>query len=31
LTGNGIETQKLSPLHLPVFSDLLAFAKDITS
>jgi len=31
LTGNGIETQKLIPLHLPVFSDLLAFAKDITS
>ena len=31
LTGNGLETQKLSPLHLPIFSDLLAFAKDMTS
>jgi D-glycero-D-manno-heptose 1,7-bisphosphate phosphatase len=31
LTGNGVETQKLSPPHVPVFSDLLAFAKDITS
>ena len=31
LTGNGIETQKLKPLHLPIFSDLLEFAKDITS
>ena len=31
LTGNGIETQKLRPLHLAVFSDLLAFAKDLTS
>jgi len=31
LTGNGIETQKLSPRHIPIFSDLLAFAKDITS
>jgi hypothetical protein len=31
LTGNGIETQRLSPLHLPIFSDLLEFAKAITS
>ena len=31
LTGSGIETQKLSLHHVPVFSDLLAFAKDITS
>ena len=31
LTGNGIETQKLSPLHLPIFSDLLEFAKAVTS
>ena len=31
LTGNGIKTQRLSPLHLPIFNDLLAFAKDITS
>ena len=31
LTGNGIETQKLSPPEVPIFSDLLAFAKDITS
>ena len=31
LTGKGAETQKLRPFHLPVFSDLLAFAKDITS
>ena len=31
LTGKGIETQKLSPLHLPIFSDLLEFAKAITS
>ena len=29
LTGNGVETQKLRPLHVPIFSDLLAFAKDI--
>ena len=31
LTGNGMETQKLRPLHLPIFKDLLEFAKDITS
>jgi len=31
MTGNGIETQKLSPRHVPVFSDLLAFAQDMTS
>jgi D-glycero-D-manno-heptose 1,7-bisphosphate phosphatase len=30
LTGNGMETQKLSPLHFPVFIDLLAFAKHVT-
>jgi D-glycero-D-manno-heptose 1,7-bisphosphate phosphatase len=30
LTGNGRATQKLSPRHVPIFSDLLAFAKDIT-
>ena len=31
LTGNGIETQKLSPRHVAIFSDLLAFAQDMTS
>ena len=31
LTGNGIETRKSSPHDVPIFSDLLAFAKDITS
>jgi phosphoglycolate phosphatase-like HAD superfamily hydrolase len=30
LTGNGRATQKLSPRHVPIFSDLLAFARDIT-
>ena len=30
LTGNGIETRKLRPLHSPIFRDLLAFAKDLT-
>ncbi len=31
LTGNGVETQHLRPHHKPVFSDLLAFARAITS
>ena len=31
LTGNGIETQKLRPNHEYVFSDLLAFARDMTA
>ncbi|MDE0989703.1 MAG: HAD hydrolase-like protein, partial [Pseudomonadales bacterium] len=31
LTGNGIETQQLRPHHEYIFSDLLAFAQDMTS
>jgi len=31
LTGNGVETRRLRPLHEPTFSNLLAFAKDLTS
>jgi len=31
LTGNGIETQKLRPQHVPIFTDLLEFAQDMTS
>jgi|TARA_B110000263_G_scaffold44298_1_gene36280 D-glycero-D-manno-heptose 1,7-bisphosphate phosphatase len=31
LTGNGIKTQQLRPHHEYIFSDLLAFAQDMTS
>jgi D-glycero-D-manno-heptose 1,7-bisphosphate phosphatase len=31
LTGNGTETRKLRPLHVPIFANLLEFAKDMTS
>jgi len=31
LTGNGIATQQLRPNHEYIFSDLLAFARDMTS
>jgi D-glycero-D-manno-heptose 1,7-bisphosphate phosphatase len=31
LTGNGVETLHLRPHHEPTFTDLLAFARDMTS
>ena len=31
LTGNGIATKRVCPKHVPMFSDLLAFAQDMTS